>query len=203
MTRKRILACLAVLGALGPWSSASAEATGEVPARLAPASHAAEPRLQLEERTGVEVATTPLAERTVDQVVIVKSSRRLFLYDGALLVESYPVALGFEPDGPKRVQGDGRTPEGAYHLDYRNKRSDYHRSIHVSYPDTRDRARARALGRSPGGMIMIHGLPTGLGDIGRDHTTVDWTDGCIAVTNEQMDEIWRLVDDGTPIHILP
>lgn len=203
MTRFRILACLALSGALGPWSLAFAGTTAEVPAHMAPEGRSAAPILRVGAAPRIAPVAAPLAERKVDRVVIVKSMRRLFLYDGPLLVGSYEVALGFEPDGPKRVQGDGRTPEGAYLLDYRNETSDYHRSIHVSYPDTEDRARARSRGRSPGGMIMIHGLPNGLGDIGEDHTTADWTDGCIAVTNEQMDEIWSLVDDDTPIHILP
>ena len=105
--------------------------------------------------------------------------------------------------GVAHHQGDGRTPEGSYRLDWRNPDSRYHRSIHISYPAPEDRARARRLGVSPGGDIMIHGLPNGRGWIGAAHAGYDWTDGCIAVTNAEMDEIWALVDNGTPIEIRP
>lgn len=210
MKRLRILVCLAVFGALGPWPPAIAGASAEVPARLADDAPTDRPGPANQPEVAAAASVAPEAPvweppppQRADRVVLVKASRRLYLYDGPLLVRSYPVALGFEPEGPKRVQGDGRTPEGAYLLDYRQKQSDYHRSIHVSYPRPEDRARARERRRSPGGMIMIHGLPNGLGDIRADHTTVDWTDGCIAVTNEEMDEIWSLIDDDTPIHILP
>ena len=195
MKRLRIFACLAVVGAFGSGPQAFAEAEGT--AAEGPAVEAG------------EATETPWAPgrastaRQADQVVLVKSARRLYFYSGPLLVRSFPVALGFEPEGPKRVLGDGRTPEGPYLLDRRREPSEYHRSIHISYPNGEDRARARAQGSSPGGGIMIHGLPNGYGDIGADHTTADWTDGCIAVTNEEMDEIWDLIDDDTPIHILP
>ena len=172
-----------------------------------PAVAAAEPRQgdsgEVDPANSTDLADWADRADRVDRVVLVKSSRRLYLYRGPVLMRSYPVALGFEPEGPKRFQGDGRTPEGAYLLDFRKQRSEYYRSIHVSYPSPEDRANAWAQGHSPGGMIMIHGLPNGLGDIGADHTTADWTDGCVAVTNEEMDEIWDLIDDETPIHILP
>ncbi len=177
------------LGALLPPMGARAE---DSPAKLAASQAAVAPRpLWLE------------TSRRADRVVLVKSARMLHAFRGPLLVRSYRVALGFSPDGPKRVQGDGRTPEGAYTIDWRNPQSQYHRSLHISYPNARDRARARELGRSPGGAIMIHGLPGGQEDIGRDHVAADWTDGCIALTNEQVEDLWNLIDDGTPIHILP
>ena len=113
------------------------------------------------------------------------------------------MALGFTPHGPKQYQGDGRTPEGRYVLDWRNDESEFYRSIHVSYPSAEDLARAQARGVSAGGNIMIHGLPNGLDDIGPDHVKWDWTEGCIAVTNAEMDEILSIVDDGTPIEIRP
>ena len=116
---------------------------------------------------------------------------------------SYEVALGSDPVGPKQRVGDGRTPEGRYVLDWRSRRSDHHRSIHLSYPNAADRARAEAAGVDPGGGIMIHGLPNGLGEIGAAHRAGDWTDGCIAVTNEEIEQIWDLVPDGTPIEIVP
>jgi murein L,D-transpeptidase YafK len=135
--------------------------------------------------------------------VLLKSERLLLLLERGYVLASYEVALGSSPVGPKERAGDGRTPEGRYTLDWRLEQSDYHRSIHVSYPNAEDRARARAARVEPGGRIMIHGLPTGLGEIGADHRSGDWTEGCIAVTNEEMDQIWGLVPDGTPIEIVP
>jgi murein L,D-transpeptidase YafK len=100
-------------------------------------------------------------------------------------------------------QGDHKTPEGIYILDRRNPRSQFYKSIHISYPSQQDRARAKTQGVSPGGDIYLHGLPNGYGWIGQGHRLKDWTDGCIAVTNEEIDEIWRTVPDGTPIEIRP
>jgi murein L,D-transpeptidase YafK len=107
------------------------------------------------------------------------------------------------PVGPKRCQGDNRTPEGTYRISGRNRHSSYHRSLRISYPDEGDRKRARALGCSPGGDIMIHGLPNGRGAIGALHRMYDWTAGCIAVTNPEIEEIWAAVPDGTEIEIRP
>lgn len=105
--------------------------------------------------------------------------------------------------GPKRQEGDERTPEGLYRIDWRNPNSVAHLSLHISYPDAEDRARAGAAGVAPGGSIMIHGLPNGWGFLGALHRRLDWTDGCIGVTNAEMREIWALVPDGTPIRIAP
>lgn len=138
-----------------------------------------------------------------DFVRVDKRARTLTLLRDGRPLKTYPVALGGAPEGHKRQEGDERTPEGRYVLDYRNPRSSAHRSLHGSYPDSADVARARAAGVPPGGMIMVHGLTNGLGWMGRLHRLVDWTDGCIAVTNGEMDEIWRAVPDGTPIEILP
>lgn len=148
-----------------------------------------------------DVATARSAK--ADQVVVLKGERRLLLMRAGEVLRSYRVALGFNPLGQKQYQGDGRTPEGRYVLDWRNPESEFYRSIHVSYPSAADLARARARGVPPGGNIMIHGLPNGLGEIGSDHVKWDWTEGCIAVTNAEMDEIWAFVDDGTPIEIRP
>jgi len=134
---------------------------------------------------------------------VLKAERRLLLFRGEELLAAYRVALGSQPEGPKERRGDGRTPEGRYVLDWRQSESKFHREIHVSYPNARDRAHAAVAGVSPGGGIMIHGLPNGLGEIGADHAAGDWTKGCIAVTDEEMDEIWQAVPDGTPIEILP
>ncbi len=138
-------------------------------------------------------------EPPVDLVVVIKSERVLYLYADGILVKSYPIGLGDNPIGHKRQRGDERTPEGAYVLDWRNPESIYHRSIHISYPDARDIASARARGVHPGGAIMIHGQP----DYDFRERTGDWTNGCIAVSNAAIDEIWARVEDGTPIHIYP
>lgn len=138
-----------------------------------------------------------------DRVVVDKRARTLTLLADGRALKTYPVSLGGAPAGHKRREGDERTPEGRYVLDYRNPNSFAHLSLHVSYPDSADAARARAAGVPPGGMIMVHGIRNGLGWMGRLHRLVDWTDGCIAVTNGEMEEIWRAVPDGTPIEIRP
>lgn len=146
----------------------------------------------------------PLPEGTVaDRVVVRKSARRLDLYRGSDLLRSYPVSLGREPIGRKQQAGDGRTPEGEYQLDYRKSDSAFHRALHVSYPDESDSMSARARGVPAGGFIMIHGMRNRFGWIGRAHRMVDWTDGCVAVTNREIEEIWRVVPDGTRITLQP
>jgi murein L,D-transpeptidase YafK len=139
----------------------------------------------------------------VDKVVVIKKERLLELYRNGEIVKTYRVALGRHPVGPKVCAGDDRTPEGTYYLNWRNAHSKFHRSLHISYPNAEDRLKAKALGLSPGSDIMIHGLPKGYGDLGEWHRTLDWTKGCIAVTNSEIDEIWKLVPDGTPIVIKP
>ena len=138
-----------------------------------------------------------------DRVVVMKKERSLVLLDHGTVLKKYKIALGGDPVGPKSKSGDHKTPEGIYVLDRRNEHSRFYRSLHVSYPDTEDRARAAKSRVDPGGDIMIHGLPNGLGWMGNSHRLRDWTDGCIAVTNEEMDEIWRAVPDGTVIEINP
>lgn len=138
-----------------------------------------------------------------DRVLVLKGARRLQLRYAGFPVREYQVSLGRNPLGPKQRIGDGRTPEGIYVLDWRNRHSAFHRSIHVSYPSPRDARASQEAGVHAGGLIMLHGLPNGEGWIGEEHLGFDWTDGCIAVTNEEMDEIWELVDDGTPIEIRP
>lgn len=138
----------------------------------------------------------------VDRVLVEKSARRLTLLRGGRPVAIYDIALGGDADGgPKQFEGDERTPEGHYVIDWRNPNSVAHLSLHISYPDQAARDAAAAQDRSPGGDIMIHGLPNGWGFLGRLHLLADWTDGCIAVTNAQMREIWSLVPNGTPIEI--
>jgi murein L,D-transpeptidase YafK len=139
----------------------------------------------------------------VDAVVVLKSERTLNLLAHGQVIRSYKVALGGTPVGAKEQQGDHKTPEGHYVLDRRNPKSKFYKSIHVSYPNEHDRRNADKKGVSAGGDIMIHGLPNGTGAVGAAHRLVDWTDGCIAVTDSEMDEIWKLVADGTPIEIRP
>jgi murein L,D-transpeptidase YafK len=148
---------------------------------------------------------SPLPDGTkADRVVVRKGARRLALYSGEELIREYSISLGGEPLGHKQREGDGRTPEGRYLLDYRNANSSFHRSLHISYPSPTDTAAARSRGESPGGLIMVHGMKkNGLRFLGRAHTLVDWTDGCIAVTNREIEEIWRVVPDGTPIILEP
>ena len=119
------------------------------------------------------------------------------------VLREYKIALGGNPRGPKRARGDRRTPEGLYMLDWRNQDSAYHRAIHISYPNDEDVRRAAEMGVPPGNGIMIHGLPDGQAWVGDVHRKYDWTNGCIAVTDDEMNEIWELVDDGTPIEIRP
>ena len=146
----------------------------------------------------------PLPDGTVaDRVVVRKSDRALDLYRGAELIRTYSVSLGRTPSGPKQQAGDGRTPEGTYRLDYRKADSSFHRALHISYPAPADVASAKARGVDAGGLVMVHGMKNHLGWIGRAHRAVDWTDGCVAVTDQEIEEIWRVVPDGTPITIQP
>ncbi len=125
------------------------------------------------------------------------------LLSGGKVIRTYKIALGSGGLAPKEREGDGRTPEGRYMIDSRNEHSQFHKALHISYPDADDRRRAARLGVSPGGAIMIHGLPNGREWIGAAHRMVDWTQGCIAVTDQEIDEIWDLVPVGTPVEIRP
>ena len=140
-----------------------------------------------------------------DRVIVKKSERKMQLVKAGQVVREYRVNLGDNPYGHKERQGDERTPEGDYVLDWRNPNSLYHRSIHISYPNAEDLTLARAKGVDPGGMVMIHGRPNYIDSprILAEYDSRDWTNGCIAVKNAEMDEIWRAVRDGTPIRILP
>ncbi|KIH75678.1 L,D-transpeptidase catalytic domain [Geoalkalibacter ferrihydriticus] len=140
---------------------------------------------------------------TADLVIVEKSQRKLHLVSNGHVFRSYDIALGANPVGHKLYKGDGRTPEGRYYLDWRNPQSRFHKSMHISYPNERDRERAQRLGRSPGGHIMIHGIPNRYRRAPELFEGLDWTEGCIAVRNEDMEEIWQLVADHTPIEIYP
>jgi len=147
---------------------------------------------------------TPLPAGTVaDRVVVRKSARVLEVMRAGSVLRTYRVSLGSHPVGPKQREGDGRTPEASTTFDYRNPSSAFHFALHVSYPSTDDRRAAAAQGVSPGGLIMVHGLRNGIGFIGRLHRLADWTNGCIALTNPEIDELARVVPDGTPILIQP
>ena len=144
------------------------------------------------------------SEDKADYVIVKKAERKLYLYRGSEILKTYRVALGKQPDGHKKREGDSRKPEGRYTLDWRNPNSKFYRSIHISYPDKSDYRNARERGDSPGGAIMIHGQPSNWVEktkllFNQD----DWTEGCIAVQDHEMDEIWNAVDDGTPIEIIP
>ena len=144
-----------------------------------------------------------LRTEPADKVLIEKKERRLTLLSKGEVIKTYKIALGGDPVGPKVMQGDNKTPEGVYIIDSRNNNSDYHLSLHISYPNEIDKKRAKELGVSPGGNIMIHGIKNGLGWVGASHAEVDWTKGCIAVTDKEMEEIFRLVPNGTIVVIMP
>jgi murein L,D-transpeptidase YafK len=139
----------------------------------------------------------------VDRVVVKKSARRLYLMDGSRVVRSFKIALGLDPVGPKERSGDFRTPEGWYRLERRNPRSEFFLSIEISYPNTTDIRRAELHHWQPGGSIMIHGLPNRLTNSPTYYAHTDWTDGCIAVSDADMLQIWLLTRDGMPIDIQP
>jgi murein L,D-transpeptidase YafK len=152
---------------------------------------------------GAGFAQTDGKPLRADRVLVLKKERTLQLLSQGKVIKTYKVALGGNPVGAKTQQGDHKTPEGLYVLDSRNAHSQFYKSIHISYPSARDRAAARQKGVSPGGDVFVHGLPKGYGWVGAAHRAKDWTDGCIAVTNQEMDEIWLAVADGTPIEIRP
>ena len=146
-----------------------------------------------------------LTPQKADRVIVLKGERRLVLMRDDRVLKIYDIALGRYPKGPKRRKGDAKTPEGTYTIDYRldSDRSKFYRALHISYPSVTDKARAEATGQNPGGQIMIHGLPLDWTAKQLDHPRLDWTQGCIAVINREIDEIWQLVSDGTTIEIHP
>lgn len=151
----------------------------------------------------VNCQTIPATEKKADCIMIVKSTRTMTLMNGGKVLKTYKVALSAHPIGGKERLGDDKTPEGLYTVDWKNAQSKFHLALHVSYPNAADKERAKKLGVNPGGEIEIHGLGKAFGYLGALHRQVDWTAGCIAVTNEEIDEIWKLVAVGTPIEIKP
>jgi len=144
-----------------------------------------------------------LPTEPADKVLIEKKERRLTMLSKGEVIKTYKIALGGNPVGPKERQGDNKTPEGTYIIDSRNRDSGYHLSLHISYPNEKDKMRAKELGVFPGGDIMIHGIKNGLSWVGASHAEVDWTKGCIAVADEEMEEIYKLVPNGTIVEIRP
>ena len=147
-------------------------------------------------------AQSPQAKK-VDRIVVMKSKRTMTLENDGHVVKTYKVALGGQPLGAKDRQGDHKTPEGEYFVDAKIAKSRFYLALHISYPSATDRARARQLGVSPGGDVEIHGLGKKYGWIGARHRLSDWTDGCIAVTNEEIEEVFGMVPVGTRIEIRP
>jgi murein L,D-transpeptidase YafK len=143
------------------------------------------------------------AVEKADRILVLKAERELELLRGDVVLKSYPIALGGHPNGPKRREGDQRTPEGTYVIDGRSVDTPYYLALHISYPDDLDRARARRSGEPPGGGILIHGMPEGFGHTDPVRFFRDWTKGCIAVGNIAIEEIWDAVDDGTVVEIRP
>ena len=156
------------------------------------------------ESTVAAPSETPLSEDAViDRLVVHKSQRTMSAYSKGKLLKTYPIALGKQPVGHKHFEGDGKTPEGKYRINDRNPNSAYHKNLGVSYPNDADKAYAAAQGKSPGGLIKIHDIKNGWGSIGKRHLQRDWTDGCIAVTDEEIDELYRSVKHNAEIEILP
>lgn len=139
----------------------------------------------------------------IDKIVVRKAARKLELYHNGKIVKTYTIALGRNPVGHKQQEGDSKTPEGKYFIAYHNPKSSYHLSLKISYPDEQDKLNAQKMGVSAGGNIMIHGLPNRAPFLGRFHNLTDWTQGCIAVNNYEIEEIYAAVKDKTPIEILP
>ncbi|HEV3072798.1 MAG TPA: L,D-transpeptidase family protein [Thermoanaerobaculia bacterium] len=141
--------------------------------------------------------------RRADRVLVEKEAHRLTLWRGGKILRTYRIALGRRPSGDKVCKGDHKTPEGFFTIDSHLPASAFHRALHVSYPDNAHRNAARRHGCDPGGSIMIHGIKSGLGWLGPLHRMIDWTDGCMAVTDREIEEIYAAVPNGTPVEIRP
>jgi murein L,D-transpeptidase YafK len=150
----------------------------------------------------IGAAQSPEAKKA-NRIVVLKSKRTMTLESDGHVMVTYKVALGGQPIGAKDRQGDHKTPEGEYVVDAKNANSQFYLALHLSYPNATDRTRARKIGVSPGGDVEIHGLGKKYGWIGARHRLSDWTDGCIAVTNQEIEEVFRMVPVGTPVEIRP
>jgi murein L,D-transpeptidase YafK len=139
----------------------------------------------------------------IDSIVIEKSNRKMDVYSKGELLKTYKISLGRNPSGDKQFEGDKKTPEGEYFICDKNPKSAFHKNIGISYPNQQDIEEAKKIGKNPGGQIKIHGAKNGLSWIGRFHRTIDWTAGCIAVTDKEIDELYNAVQIGSPILIKP
>lgn len=158
----------------------------------------------LPELRRLEVTDAP--QRKADHILVDKTHRKLYLWSDGEVIRTYKISLGFSPEGHKQQEGDGRTPEGKYFITHKNSQSKFHLSLGISYPNKQDKKKAKELGLSPGGDIMIHGLPSDPNKkllISAVHLVWDWTQGCIAVTDKEIEEIYSVVDVGTQIEVCP
>jgi murein L,D-transpeptidase YafK len=145
-------------------------------------------------------------EKTISKLIVYKSKRQLLVYSNDKLINTYTISLGKNPVGHKQFEGDNKTPEGTYKIDSKDAKSKYHKSLHINYPNNADYSFAKSKGKSPGGAILIHGLPNSfkwLQNVQKVHRLNDWTKGCIALTDEEIDELFHNVKIGTPIIIYP
>jgi murein L,D-transpeptidase YafK len=147
--------------------------------------------------------TCAFAIEKADKVLVVKSESKLYLMKNEKIIGEFKAAFGANPEGHKQQEGDERTPEGDYILDYKKSDSAFYKAIHISYPNEMDKKRAKEAGVNPGGLIMIHGQKNGLGWLAWVNQNFNWTDGCVAVSNNDMDKVWESVNVGTPIEIKP
>lgn len=139
----------------------------------------------------------------IDKIIIYKSKRQLLVFSQNELIKTFTISIGGEPIGKKEFEGDNKTPEGSYYISDKNSNSGYHKNLSISYPNSVDIKNAKKYGKSTGGDIKIHGIKNGFGGIGKFHRWIDWTKGCIAITDEEIDELFKLVKIGTPIEINP
>lgn len=143
------------------------------------------------------------AGTTIDKLVVLKSERQLLAYSDGELVKTYIIALGRNPEGDKEYEGDKKTPQGLYYINDKNPNSAYHKNLGISYPNAEDIKHAKSLGKSAGGDIKIHGLLNGTGFLSKFHRWFDWTMGCMAITDTEIDELYEAVPVGTPVEIKP
>ncbi len=149
------------------------------------------------------ISSLACAEPFADLVRVSKTEHKLQVFSAGKVLHEFKVSLGRNPNGHKTQEGDGKTPEGTYSLDYKKSDSAFHKAIHISYPNANDIAVAKSRGVNPGGQVMIHGQKNGFGWLSFVSQRFDWTNGCIALSNDDMETLWILVREGTSVEILP
>jgi murein L,D-transpeptidase YafK len=199
---------IVILGVILGWTStvaATESVARDTPARNAESQRDSGPSANSFIKTSLNTTSQRFrrGKLTADHILVEKTKRKLTLFSDGQVLKQYKISLGRNPVGTKIRAGDNRTPEGLYYIDYRIEDSDYHMALHISYPSKSDVRRARQQGYSPGGSIMLHGLKNNDDEIAYYHGYFDWTKGCIAVNNTEIEEIWRLVPNGTSIEIRP